>query len=135
MLQALVDKAILAGVVAAGSAAFASTAGRAAARRPLRRTGSLTWTRRLWTGSSARWLAIRARPRPSGRAWRTSGTGTGIRCWPRWRKDLLDGRISLRDVAGSSPYTQPLLDGIDRYQHWHADLTVEERERLDQELR
>ncbi|MBB2940539.1 hypothetical protein FB565_000243 [Actinoplanes lutulentus] len=59
--------------------------------------------------------------------------GHGGRMLAEMADDLLDGRISLKDVAGSSAYSGPLLDGITRYQQWQSELTTEERQLLEAE--
>nr|WP_296076098.1 hypothetical protein [uncultured Actinoplanes sp.] len=42
-------------------------------------------------------------------------------------RDVLDGRISLRDVARSSAYAVPLADAMHRFTRWQAGLSDEER--------
>jgi hypothetical protein len=43
-------------------------------------------------------------------------------------RDILDGRIQLRDVGQSSAYANPLTEAVGRFQQWQADLTDEERQ-------
>jgi len=45
-------------------------------------------------------------------------------------RDVLDGRISLRDVARSSAYAVPLADAMDGFARWQAELSDEERAQL-----
>jgi len=45
-------------------------------------------------------------------------------------RDLLDGRIDLRAVAGSSAYAEPLSAAAEKYGEWLRSLDPEERERL-----
>ncbi|WP_433832284.1 hypothetical protein ACQP2E_15740 [Actinoplanes sp. CA-015351] len=45
--------------------------------------------------------------------------------------NLLDGQINLNDVARSSAYSGPLLDGITRYQRWQSELTPEQRQQVE----
>ncbi len=45
-------------------------------------------------------------------------------------RDLLTGRIRLHDLAATSVYSGPMLDGIERYQRWESELTPEHRQAL-----
>ncbi|GAA2679612.1 hypothetical protein [Actinoplanes palleronii] len=49
--------------------------------------------------------------------------------------DLLEGRIHLRDLAATSVYSGPMLEGIERYKQWESELTPEQREALTSEVR
>nr|WP_221375821.1 hypothetical protein [Actinoplanes polyasparticus] len=42
-------------------------------------------------------------------------------------RDLLDGRIQLRDLGKSSAYAEPLTEAVGGFQQWQAALTDEER--------
>ena len=50
-------------------------------------------------------------------------------------RDLLDGRIDLRMVAGSSAYAEPLSAAAAKYDEWFRSLDPEERDRLMAEAR
>ena len=50
-------------------------------------------------------------------------------------RDLLDGRIGLRTVAGSSAYAEPLSAAAAKYDEWFRSLEPEEREGLVAEAR
>ncbi|WP_229070817.1 hypothetical protein [Actinoplanes sp. DH11] len=45
-------------------------------------------------------------------------------------RDVLDGRISLRDVTRTSAYSAPLLEAMARFQQEQARLSDEERAEL-----
>jgi hypothetical protein len=50
-------------------------------------------------------------------------------------RDLLDGRASIRDIARSSAYAEPLSAAGARYKEWFKSLEPEDRERLLSEVR
>lgn len=45
-------------------------------------------------------------------------------------RDVLDGRISFRDVARSSAYAEPLLKAQEAFLRWQAQVDDEEQGRL-----
>lgn len=45
-------------------------------------------------------------------------------------RDLLAGRISLRDVGQSSAYGPQLTEAFGKFQRWQSELSPEERERI-----
>ncbi|GIE86570.1 hypothetical protein Are01nite_30500 [Actinoplanes regularis] len=50
-------------------------------------------------------------------------------------RDLLDGRIRLRDLATTSVYSAPMIEGIERYRQWESELTPEQRKDLEAQVR
>jgi hypothetical protein len=50
-------------------------------------------------------------------------------------RDLLEGRISLRDLATTSVYSGPMMEGVERYKLWESELTPEQRETFEGEVR
>lgn len=50
-------------------------------------------------------------------------------------RDLLAGRISLREVGRSDVYAQQFIAATDRFQTWYAKLSPEERENLNRTAR
>ncbi len=50
-------------------------------------------------------------------------------------RDLLEGRISLRDLTRTSVYSQVFTEQIQRHKGWQANLTDEQREQLEREVR
>ena len=50
-------------------------------------------------------------------------------------RDLLTGRIRMRDVTRSPAYAEALMGGLERYKQWEAGLTAEERRRFDDDVR
>jgi flagellar biosynthesis component FlhA len=49
-------------------------------------------------------------------------------------RDLLEGRISLRDLTRTSVYSNVLMDQMQRHKEWQTDLTAEQREQLEREV-
>jgi hypothetical protein len=45
-------------------------------------------------------------------------------------RDVLDGRISFRDVARSSAYAEPLMNAQEAFMRWQSQVEDEERARL-----
>jgi hypothetical protein len=50
-------------------------------------------------------------------------------------RDLLDGRIDLRTVAGSSAYAGDLTQGIGKFKTWESELSAEERATFEKDAR
>ncbi|TDO39533.1 hypothetical protein C8E87_3224 [Paractinoplanes brasiliensis] len=50
-------------------------------------------------------------------------------------RDLLEGRIRLRDLSMTDVYSGPLMDAIDRYKRWESELTPEQRDALAEQVR
>ncbi|BCY11615.1 hypothetical protein [Actinoplanes sp. L3-i22] len=50
-------------------------------------------------------------------------------------RDLLAGRIRLRDLATSSVYADPMAEGVERYLRWAAELTPEQSAALEDQVR
>jgi len=48
-------------------------------------------------------------------------------------RDVLDGRLGLREVARSSAFAIPLADAMDRFHDYDAQLSQQERARLIKE--
>ncbi|NMO55201.1 hypothetical protein HH310_28955 [Actinoplanes sp. TBRC 11911] len=48
-------------------------------------------------------------------------------------RDLLAGRISLRDVGRSSAYGPQLVEAFSKFRQWQIDLSPEERERIERQ--
>jgi hypothetical protein len=61
--------------------------------------------------------------------------GAGGRELAEMAQELLDGRTSLRDVAASDVYAKNFVAATDRFLSWYAELSPEERGRLDRETR
>ncbi|HET6480888.1 MAG TPA: hypothetical protein VFG35_12750 [Actinoplanes sp.] len=49
-------------------------------------------------------------------------------------RDLLEGRIRLRDLATTEVYADGLTAGVERYRRWESELTPEDRQKLDEEV-
>lgn len=45
-------------------------------------------------------------------------------------RDVLDGRISFREVARSSAYAEPLMNAQEAFLRWQSQVEEEERARL-----
>ncbi|GLW33605.1 hypothetical protein [Actinoplanes regularis] len=50
-------------------------------------------------------------------------------------RDLLEGRITLRDLTRSSVYSGVFLEQLRRYKDWEANLTQEQRKDFEREVR
>jgi hypothetical protein len=50
-------------------------------------------------------------------------------------RNLLEGRIRLRDIPRDPAYADGFLRGLDRYRQWEAGLDDEERRRFNDEVR
>jgi hypothetical protein len=50
-------------------------------------------------------------------------------------RDLMEGRIRLRDLATTSVYSGPMVAGIERYKQWESELTPEQRQALQDQVR
>ncbi|MEU4156466.1 hypothetical protein [Actinoplanes sp. NPDC026670] len=50
-------------------------------------------------------------------------------------RDLIEGRINLRDVGGSSVYSQGLIEGVQAYKKWESELDDEGRRQLRDAVR
>lgn len=50
-------------------------------------------------------------------------------------RDLLAGRITLREVGRSSAYAEHFREAIATYEQWRRELPLEEREELEKQAR
>lgn len=50
-------------------------------------------------------------------------------------RDLIEGRISLRDVSRTSVYSEGLIEGVQAYKKWEAQLDADGRQQLHQAVR
>lgn len=50
-------------------------------------------------------------------------------------RDLIDGRISLRDVSRTSVYSEGLIEGVQAYKQWEARLDDDDRQQLHDAVR
>ena len=49
-------------------------------------------------------------------------------------RDLLEGRIRLRDLATTEVYSEGLRSGVERYRRWESELTPDDRQRRNEHL-